>query len=325
MVDEALSPDGGLRTPSGSQAGGMFGTLPAPRGFAARFFPTTQVGSWLEFIPMPAGQTAVLLGSCSAGGREALVAKIRSTLQRTADPLRSFAAINGSVVSGVAAIVDADTIRYSTRGDSAVVLAVPGKPSVVLDAATDQMAVAALTPGATVLLISGPGGRTVALLDDGAAVGIEQLANQVITTLGEHGRAAAVLYRHPPAPLSVTLPAQPDSLAVSRAQLRQWLIAAGLDCESIADVLLAVGEATANATEHAVVGAAGPVEICMTAAMIGDVLHLSVSDNGCWKPASVSSGHRGHGMHLINALVDTVELRTGLEGTAVSMTKELSR
>jgi anti-sigma regulatory factor (Ser/Thr protein kinase) len=63
----------------------------------------------------------------------------------------------------------------------------------------------------------------------------------------------------------------------------------------------------------------------MTAAMNGDVLALSVSDNGRWKPASVSSGHRGHGMHLINALVDTVELRTAMDGTAISMTKELSR
>jgi len=126
-------------------------------------------------------------------------------------------------------------------------------------------------------------------------------------------------------PLTVTLPAHPDSLAVSRGQLREWLVAAGLDSESVADVLLAVGEATANATEHAVVGASAPVEICLTAALNGDVLQLSVSDNGRWKPASVSSGHRGHGMHLINALVDTVELRTGLEGTTVSMVKELSR
>jgi len=129
----------------------------------------------------------------------------------------------------------------------------------------------------------------------------------------------------PPAPLTLTLPARPDSLAVSRGHLRQWLVAAGLDSEAVADVLLAVGEATANATEHAVVGASAPVEIFLTAALKGDALQVSVSDNGRWKPASVSTGHRGHGMHLINALVDSVELRTGLQGTTVSMIKELSR
>jgi anti-sigma regulatory factor (Ser/Thr protein kinase) len=331
MVDEALSPEGFLRVPGGSETGGTFGILPAPRRFAARFFPATLVGYWFDIIPMPAGKTGVLLGCCStAGGEallagEALMADIRSALLRTADPVRSLAGLNGWAVSGLAAVLDADTLRYSTRGDAAVVLAVPGMPSVALDGATDRTAVTALTPGATVLLTSGPGGRTAALLDDGAAVGIGPLADEVIMSLGEQGRAAAVLYRHPPAPLSVTLPAHPDSLAVSRAQLREWLIAAGLDSESVADVLLAVGEATANATEHAVVGAAGPVAICMTAAMNGDVLALSVSDNGRWKPASVSSGHRGHGMHLINALVDTVELRTAMDGTAISMTKELSR
>jgi anti-sigma regulatory factor (Ser/Thr protein kinase) len=336
MVDEALSPDGGLARGLGLPARGLglpadpvnsasFGTVPAPRGFAARFFPPTLVGYWLEIIPMPAGQTGVLLGCDSAAGAAAVVSDLRSTLQRTADPVRSLAAVNGSGASALAAILDADTISYSTHGDSAVVIAVPGLPSVALDAATDRVAVATLMPGSTVLLSSGPGGRTAALRDGSGAVVIESLADEVIVSLGERGRAAAVLYRHPPAPLTITLPAHPASLAISRAKLREWLAAAGLSSESVADILLAVGEATANATEHAVLGATEPVEICLTAAIHGDVLELSVSDNGRWKPASASSGHRGHGMHLINALADTVELRTGAEGTTVSMTKELSR
>jgi len=325
MVNEALSPNGGLRTPSGLKSDGTFGTLPAPRRFAARFFPTTLVGYWLDIVPMPGGQTGVLLGCCSSTAGEALLSEIRSTLLRTADPVRSLAAVNGSAASALAAILDADTIRYSTRGDSAVVLAAPGIPPVVLDAAIDRLAVTALAPGATVLLSSGPGGRAAALLDGSRAAGISSLADEVITALGEQGRAAAVLYRHSPAPLTVTVPAHPDSLAVSRGQLREWLNSAELDSESVADVLLAVGEATANATEHAVIDATAPVEICLTAVLNGDVLSVSVSDNGRWKPASVSSGHRGHGMHLINALMDTVELRTGAEGTTISMITEFSR
>lgn len=128
-----------------------------------------------------------------------------------------------------------------------------------------------------------------------------------------------------PAPLRITLPADPASLAISRGQLRDWLSAAGLDAEAIADVLLAVGEATANATEHATVGATEPVEVTVTAAFEGDTLLLTVFDTGRWKPATVSAGHRGHGIHLMNALVDSVELTTSQAGTTVSMIKELSR
>lgn len=129
----------------------------------------------------------------------------------------------------------------------------------------------------------------------------------------------------PPEPLTSTLPADPASLAICRNQLRNWLTAAGLDAESAADVLLAVGEATANATEHAVVGATGPVDITVTAELDGNLLRLTVLDTGRWKPATVSPGHRGHGLHLMTALVDSVELITTQAGTTVSMTKELPR
>lgn len=134
----------------------------------------------------------------------------------------------------------------------------------------------------------------------------------------------------PPEPLTVTLPALPDSLAVVRARLREWLAQAGLDPESSADVLLAVGEATANAVEHSVVGAEGPVVMDVRAALCGNLLALTVSDNGRWKdndcPKSDtgSRAYRGHGMHLINALVDSVELSATADGTTVQMLKELS-
>ena len=126
-------------------------------------------------------------------------------------------------------------------------------------------------------------------------------------------------------PLTITLPADPAYLAIGRGQLRDWLTAVGLDAEFVADVLLAVGEATANATEHATVGATEPVNITVTAALEGDTLRLTVFDTGRWKPATVSSGHRGHGIHLMNALVDLVELTTATTGTTVSMTKKLAR
>ncbi|MFM9033335.1 MAG: ATP-binding protein [Mycobacterium sp.] len=138
-------------------------------------------------------------------------------------------------------------------------------------------------------------------------------------------KGAALAERHPPDPLNITLPAEPANLAHSRNRLREWLAATGLDAQSCSDVLLAVGEATANATEHAVVGAPGLVEITVDAHFSGDRLRISVSDTGRWKPSAQSAGPRGHGILLINALVDSVEMQTGPAGTTVTMVKELAR
>jgi anti-sigma regulatory factor (Ser/Thr protein kinase) len=123
--------------------------------------------------------------------------------------------------------------------------------------------------------------------------------------------------------MTLTVSASPECLAIVRRRLREWLTQARVDPESGADVLLAVGEASANAAEHAVVGATRPVTLAVTAAMSGNRLLLTVTDDGRWRPATEPHGHRGHGMNLINALVDSVELTATDGGTTVQMLKEL--
>ena len=125
--------------------------------------------------------------------------------------------------------------------------------------------------------------------------------------------------------LCVRVPAEPTSLAVVRAQLRGWLQAAGVGTETAADLLLAVGEAASNAAEHAGDGAGHEVELTVTASVTGDQVRLAVCDDGRWKPPPQSPGNRGHGLRLIAALVDTVELSTADGGTTVEMIKELTR
>lgn len=122
--------------------------------------------------------------------------------------------------------------------------------------------------------------------------------------------------------MSVTVPADPASLAVIRSELRHWLAVAGVDSETAADTLLAVGEAASNATEHSVLGADHDVELTVDAVVSGDRLLFTVADNGRWKPPPESPGHRGHGIRLINALVDDADLVTGAQGTTVQMIKE---
>jgi anti-sigma regulatory factor (Ser/Thr protein kinase) len=127
-----------------------------------------------------------------------------------------------------------------------------------------------------------------------------------------------------PAPLRIRLPAIPASLAVVRDHLRSWLPAASVNPVVAAEVLLAVGEAAANAVEHAVRGAANAVELEVTARATDTGLTLTVKDNGRWHaPPTNARAQRGHGSKLMRALVDTVTITPTSQGTTVEMRKEL--
>jgi anti-sigma regulatory factor (Ser/Thr protein kinase) len=317
MVNEALGT--GPDLPSQTSAGAAV----APYGFSVRYSPADLAGQWHDVVSLNDGRVGVLVGCCAdAEAACGMRSAARSALLETADPVQSLRGLRGTAVSALCAVIDGETIGYSGHGDANTALAAPDTPGSALNPADTRLVVASLAPGATVLLCTGPIGRAAAALDGCESVHPDRVADQVITRLAGSD-VAAVLYRHPPEPLVVTLAAHPSGLAVSRGRLRRWLASAGVDPEASADVLLAVGEATANATEHAVVGATGDVEITVTADIAGSLLRLTVTDTGVWKPVPASSGHRGHGIHLINALVDSAELTTTPEGTTVAMVKDL--
>ncbi len=312
--------NGVLRSDSGDPS---FGSVPTPWGFSARYTPRDLVGYWIEVVALSAGRTGVLLGCCdSSESADDLRSDALAALLRTADPVQSLAGMSGSNSSALCAVFDQEAISYTSWGRPGGAIAAPGAPPVPLERADGRLVTSPLEPGSTVLLCSRQVGEAVGLLTDCAGTHPDAVADRLIVDLGD---SAAVLYRHPPEPLSITLPADPGSLAISRGRLREWLTAAGLDSETCADVLLAAGEATANATEHSVVHAPGQVEITLEACFEPGALLLSVSDNGRWKQAAASPGHRGHGIHLMNALVNSVELTTAPQGTTVAMVKELPR
>lgn len=318
MANEALGSEPDL--PSHTSVGAAV----APYGFSVRYSPADLAGQWHDVVPLDDGRVGVVVGCCAdADAAWGMRAAARSALLETADPVQSLRGVRGTAVSALCAVIDGESIGYSGHGDANTALAAPDTPGPALKPADTSLVVASLAPGATVLLCTGPIGPPAAAALDGCdSVHPDQVADQVITGLAGSD-VAAVLYRHPPKALAVTLAAHPSSLAVSRGRLRRWLASAGVDSEASADVLLAVGEATANATEHAVVGATRDVEITVTADITGTRLRLTVTDTGVWKPPPASSGHRGHGIHLINALVDSAELTTTPEGTTVAMVKDL--
>jgi anti-sigma regulatory factor (Ser/Thr protein kinase) len=329
MVDEVLRSDGDAPSHALLDDPVGYGSTATPWCFEARHIPQNLVGHWTDVVALTAGRTGVLLGCCPpedrCAGIEVLRSQARAELMRTADPVRTLSSLVNSPMSALCAVMEGDTMTFSILGQSSAALSSAGMAPFALSAGAGRYSVSPLAAGTTVLMSSGPIRSAGTLLGDSTGVHLDQLADRVIQGLASDSGAAAVLYRHPPEPLSITMPSDPSSLAVSRGLLRDWLSAAGLGTEAAADVLLAVGEATANSTEHAVVGSPGPVEITLTVQFSESALRLTISDNGCWKPADDSPGHRGHGLLLMRALVDAVDVTTSPRGTTVTMVKELPR
>ncbi len=113
---------------------------------------------------------------------------------------------------------------------------------------------------------------------------------------------------------------------VSGYHLRSWLPTAAVNPSTAADVLLAVGEAAANAVEHAVKDATRDVVVEVTAHATNTGLALTIRDNGRWAAQpSTAPGARGDGSRLMRALIDTVTITPSPQGTTVEMHKELHR
>jgi serine phosphatase RsbU (regulator of sigma subunit)/anti-sigma regulatory factor (Ser/Thr protein kinase) len=250
------------------------------------------------------------------------------------------------------AVVDvaASTVHYSSAGHPPPVV-VDRTGAQLLDraqsvplAATETVwsrpeAELTLLPGATLLLYTD---GLIERRGESLSVGIERaskaldnyrhshpdhLADRLMVDLappsGFDDDVAVLLYRHPPASLRLRSPARPTSLATIRDHLRRWLPAAAIGDEAAEEVLLAVGEAAANATEHAPREAAHDVELTVTAQLTSRGLTLAVTDDGRWRSSPAPDANRGHGIALMNALVDSVEITATGQGTTVEMLKEL--
>jgi serine phosphatase RsbU (regulator of sigma subunit)/anti-sigma regulatory factor (Ser/Thr protein kinase) len=121
-------------------------------------------------------------------------------------------------------------------------------------------------------------------------------------------------------PLSLRLPAGPQTLRSLRRSLRTWLRAAGADVDEVYDLTLAANEAAANAVEHAY----GPVEAHyeVDATFVDGVVEIEVRDFGRWRPARDSD--RGRGLPLMEGLTDELTVERGDDGTVVRMHRRLA-
>ncbi|MFW3168485.1 SpoIIE family protein phosphatase [Geodermatophilus sp. CPCC 206100] len=216
----------------------------------------------------------------------------------------------------------------------------PGTPTVV--------STAELLPGATLVLYSD---GVVAASGSSPAQGLSRLAEgarQVLTASGAvdvdgaAGLAAsiverllrpddrpddiAVLVAHRRAEsqesLSLDLLAVPASLPAVRRHLGAWLVRLGMGEQDRVGVMVAVGEACANAAEHAYRGTE-PGRMQVTAAVdVDGVLTVTVRDEGRWRPPDRDPGDRGRGLLIMRQLVDGVVLQ-GEHGTTVTLSMRL--
>ncbi len=162
--------------------------------------------------------------------------------------------------------------------------------------------------------------RAADLVQENRDTGIDDLAREVMSRLAPTGGyqddVALLLYRQP-APLEVEFPAEASYLAETRAALKDWLGRAGVDADQTLKVLIAAGEALANAIEH---GHRHHTEgtINLRATALADRLQVTVIDAGSWKPP-IAAAHRGRGISLMRALMHDVTIQPLATGTTVHM------
>jgi anti-anti-sigma factor len=219
---------------------------------------------------------------------------------------------------------------------------VPGTPT--------QVAEHLLAPGATLILFSN---GAVADVDADPAAARNRLADVARTVLAMPGALesdasaglagavaegvrrpqgwpddVAVLVAHRRAtslePLRLDLVAVPSALPGVRRRLNGWLTALGMGEQDRVAVMVAVGEACANAAEHAYRGAEpGPMSV--EAAVDADgVLTVTVRDEGTWHPPDRDPGDRGRGLLIMRQMVDGVALEEE-RGTTVTLSLRLRR
>jgi serine phosphatase RsbU (regulator of sigma subunit)/anti-sigma regulatory factor (Ser/Thr protein kinase) len=169
--------------------------------------------------------------------------------------------------------------------------------------------------------------RLATAVQHGRTSALEDLADEIMSSLapsdGYQDDVVLLLYRHP-GPLELNFPAHVSQLAPTRAALRRWLTRAQVGSDQLMDVLVAAGEAVANAIEH---GHRHTPEgtINLSATALVDQVQLTITDTGTWKPPQpAGQTNRGRGIALMRALMHAVTIDSNTAGTTVHLSARIA-
>jgi serine phosphatase RsbU (regulator of sigma subunit)/anti-sigma regulatory factor (Ser/Thr protein kinase) len=120
--------------------------------------------------------------------------------------------------------------------------------------------------------------------------------------------------------LRLAYPAASESVSEMRRALERWLRERGADRSEAQQVVLACGEAAANAVEHAY--GPGQASFEVVAEHRDGAVTVEVRDFGEWRtPRGVD---RGRGLVLMQALMDEVDIDRRPDGTSVRMRRRVA-
>jgi PAS domain S-box-containing protein len=274
-----------------------------------------------------------------------------------ASPAEVVARINRLVMSGVEQVMatvlylvlDRDTgeVSFSAAGHPPPLVIAPGGSSFLeggrsvpigaADPAVFRESTAVLPPGSSLLLYTdGLVERRDAPLDErldqlaaaaaGADDDLASLCERVLSEVlgdGDPVDDVALLAIRPlPATdtqISLTLPAEPGSLAPLRRRLARFLHTTGASEVEQYEITLTICEAAGNAIEHAY--GPGDATYEVDVAFEGEELTASVRDTGSWREKR--GEHRGRGLRIIEDLMDEVAVERDEAGTLIRMRRRI--
>jgi PAS domain S-box-containing protein len=230
----------------------------------------------------------------------------------------------------------------SPEGEAAYLETAPNPPLGVFESPTHNEMTAELTPGSTIVLYTDglveergvsidQGLEALRLAASQDSCHPDELCDRLVDAMlaihpADDDIAVLALRALPtaPPPLHLELPSDPTELGQMRRDLGKWLRAAGAAGEVVEVVQMACHEACSNAIEHGY--SFGDGRLWVDAELAEDQVLLTVRDEGHWiERTEGPPRYRGNGLPLMQALMDSVELKhDNGSGTAVRMSRSLS-
>jgi PAS domain S-box-containing protein len=251
-------------------------------------------------------------------------------------------------------VVDADlsTVRFASAGhvpplvvgpdgDARFLEGSPNPPLGVFDSSGHKELTVELEPGSTIVLytdglveergVSIDAGLEALRLAAQLRADPEELCDHLVDSMlaihPAHDDIAVLALQALPArtePLHLEVSTDPILLRDVRRDLAGWMRRGGASQEDVEVAQMACHEACANAIEHAY--AFGEGSFTIDGRMENGKVVLEVSDRGEWidRPEG-GLPHRGRGLHLMEALMDAVQLRHDDGGTTVRLERGVAR